>query len=601
MHNLFSFPKLTFFAVIISTLSGCGGSSDGGTSTTISSPSSSSSVLSSDSSSSSSSAVAMGNASIQITDGPDSDFDHVWVTIKAISFHTDADAVWSKTDATWHKTTLPTPVTIDLTQLNNGALSNVLSTMALPVGTYKQIRLFFSGADDALTTSALAINDNESTPQALQWNDQVEYTDSNDNVIESPLEIAYPTQGIQLKGNFEIAANSTLNLAVDFDLEHDVVPFKHGTLTGFTLKPNLHYYDLSHTGAITGKVDTTKLCPIDGRGKPTTKANCAFDLIVKAELISADGKRHYDARATSVNPQTGKFTLYPLQIADINGTALTYDIMVRGRQMDSMIITGITPTAGTTPSTNPTSLQASNLPITVNTSEYRAQFSSALNPLTSGVAIFQQTITSGGLPYEIRWANTDPFTGKLMDKMWLENGPVQVAAYSNGADMTFTPTIPVEGTNGSYLVGTNEIAYYDFVNSLNIVTSSTNTFLPPVPTLSSGIENGSVTLNLTLANISGTYDSGYLVLSRFANIITTQDISANLTSGSSIVLNNIPAGSATNKVPGAYYYGYVVVWSSAHPFKTRKLIPIAQFIDLRSSNAATVTVTLDANNLVEGL
>lgn len=542
----------------------------------------------------SSSAPPTGNLTMQVTDGPGSDFDHVWVTITEIDFHTDADA--TKSDASWQKKPLVKPLTIDLAQLNNGVLSDVLSTVQLPVGTYKQIRLFLVGSEDPLTPSSQAITDAETPAQSLQWNNQVEYTDALGNILEAPLEIAYPTQGIQLNGTFTITANSTLRIAVDFDLEHDVVPFKRGLLTGFTLKPNLHYYDLDQAGAITGQVDTSKLCAVDGRGIPTSVTNCAFNLIVKAELLSLDGKRHYDARATNVNPQTGKFTLYPLLVKDLNGNPLHYDVMIRGRQMETMLITDVTPVLGTTPTVNPTVIQTNALPLTVNTNEYQAQFSTALSPLTGGYAIFQQTLSSDGIPYEIRWANTDPFTGKLWSKLWLENAVVHVAPYNSAADLNFTPTTPIEGSNDAYTVGVNEIAYHDLVNSPTAVTSSGSSFNPPTPTLSSGIQDGTINFELTLAiGNSGiyTYDKGIIVLSRFANIITTKDISADLTGASSAFsLTGIPAGSTALPVRGAYYYSYLMVWDSRFPFKSRKVVPITQMIDLRTTNATTVTATV---------
>ncbi|HET8708471.1 MAG TPA: DUF4382 domain-containing protein, partial [Pseudomonadales bacterium] len=287
MNNSGGYKK-AILATLIASLVGCGGGGGGS-----SSPSSSD-----------------GSISFQVTDGPGSDFDHVWVTIKAIAIHADDNA--AKSDSNWYTSTLPSPVTIDLAQLNNGALSSVLSTISLPAGTYRQIRFYLAGADESLTDSALAIKDTETPAQALQWNDQVEYTDSSGNILESPLEIAYPSQGIQFNGTFTVTAGNTLKLAVDFDLDHDVVPFNHGAVNGFTLRPNLRYFDLAQAGAIVGQVDPASLCPVDGRGVPTTNANCTFDLVVKAELLGSAGLRHYDARATMVNPQTGKFILYPL-------------------------------------------------------------------------------------------------------------------------------------------------------------------------------------------------------------------------------------------------------------------------------------------------
>lgn len=581
MLTVSSVFKKSLLAVLVAALAGCGGG--GG-------------------SSSGSSAPSTGNLSMQVTDGPGSDFDHVWVTIKAIAVHADADAVYGKNgSANWIVTTLASPVTVDLAQLNNGALSSVLSNITLPVGTYHQIRLFMVGADDTLTTSALATTDGETPAQALQWNDQVEYTDDAGSILESPLEVAYPTQGLQLNGTFTITSGSTLQLVVDFDLEHDVVPFKHGNMQGFTLKPNLHYFDLSQAGAIVGQVDKSQLCAVNGRGIPLTTTNCAFNLIAKAELLSSDGSRHFDARATSVNPQTGKFVLFPVPTKDSAGNALTYDVLVRGRQMDTMLVTGVAPASGGTPSSNATVVQTANIPLTINTSEYQAQFSSALDPLTSGHAIFQQTLTSGGVPYEIRWGNTDPFTGKLAKSMWLENGPVLVAPYNNADVLSFTPTTPVEGTNDSYTVGANESVYFDLADATSPVTSSTNLFVPPIPTLKSGISSGTINFNFTLANLARKYDHATLVLSRFANIVTTQDITTEIASGGAVTLGSVPAGSATNKVPGAYYFAYLRVWNSAHPFKSYRMIPVPAMIDLRATDTATVTVSLDGDHPAAGL
>ena len=304
---------------------------------------------------SSASASPTGTVNLAVTDGPGDDYDHVWVTITKVSFHTDPNAVWSATDATWHTTTLPSPVTLDLAALNNGALNNVFSALSLPTGTYKQIRLFLAGFDDPLTSSAQAIKDNETSPLALQWNDQVEYSDAN-GVHESPLEIAYPTQGMQLNGTFNVATGATLNLAVDFDLEHDVVKYLHGSAYNFTMKPNLRYFDLSQSGAITGQLAPSTLCPKLYSGV-TQNAACGYNVVVKAEILSADGSRHYDTRATNVKSD-GSFAIYPLP------SGATYDILIRGRNLQTSLIKGVTVTAGTTVTNGATQLSTVASPIT---------------------------------------------------------------------------------------------------------------------------------------------------------------------------------------------------------------------------------------------
>src|ERR1019366_5399095 len=112
----------------------------------------------------------LGSVNVSLTDGPGSDYDHVWVTVKAISFHTDPNQVWDGSGATWQTTTLAAPVTLDLASLTNGTLSPVVfANMNLPVGGYRQIRLFLAGFDDPQTESASAV-----APSNVTYNDWVE-------------------------------------------------------------------------------------------------------------------------------------------------------------------------------------------------------------------------------------------------------------------------------------------------------------------------------------------------------------------------------------------------------------------------------------------
>jgi hypothetical protein len=542
---------------VTSILAGCGG---GGSSTSATTPT--------------------GVVNVTLTDGPGDDYDHVWITVKAISFHTDSNITWNKSDATWKTTTLATPVTLDMANLTNGALSQVFTGMNLPVGSYKQIRLFLAGFDDALTTSASAAG--------LTYNDQIDYTD-NSVVHHVPLEIAYPVQGIQLNGNFNVTEGSTLNLAVDFDLEHDLVRFKHGTEFHFTMKPNLHYFDLNQSGAITGNIDPAQLCVT------TASSSCAYNLIVKAEILSADGTRHFDTRATTIKPD-GSFTLYPLP------SGASYDVLIRGRNIETMLVKGVVAPAGSTPASGAAVLStaATPIPLTINTSEYFANFSAPLSP-TSGYAIFQQTLPGATeVPYEVRWRNTNPFTGILEGAVAVAYGPMHVASYSSGRALAFSSVIPQEG-NGGYSVVTRglPLAYYDLSSPVVLAVQPTTAtaaapylFTPPLPTLTSNVVAGTVSGNITQTT-HGMYDSGYLVLSRFANIVHTVDISATLAANTGTYSVTLPAGTSGAPVPGAYYYGYLRVWNSAAPKLSTRVFPINGMIDLRNTNAVTgMNVTL---------
>jgi hypothetical protein len=521
----------------------------------------------------------LGTVNVSISDGAADDYDHVWVTIKAISFHTDPDIVWNINNSSWRTTTLAAPVTLDLASLTNGALNQVFSGIQIPVGTYTQIRLFMAGSEDVLTASAQAAG--------LNFNDQVDYTDLSvtPNVVHHvPLELAYPTQGIQLIGSFKVTAANSLNLALDFDLEHDLVTFAHNSENYFTLMPNLSYFDLDQAGAIVGNVNPAQLC------STVVLSTCGYNLVVKAEILSLDGSRHLDTRATRVNAD-GSFSLYPLP----SGT--NYDVLIRGRNIETLLIKGVPAPLDSLPGSGATSLSTSNAPLqlTINNSEYFANFNASLTP-SSGYAVFQQTLPTSGnsyeVPYEVRWGNTNPYNGILQTPLALSSGPLHVASYTAGTTLAFSNITSQEGL-GNYVVASRGLPldYYNTSTSTVNVNNpgSTNTILtpllvyPPSPMLN--VSQGTVTGSIT--QTMGLYNKGYLVLTRFTNIVNTVDISAALNANMGTYSVTLPAGNISTFVPGAYYYAYLRVWNSSQPKATLKIIPLNSMIDLR--NTSTIT------------
>ncbi len=575
VRNALRGASFSITALTLAVVAACGGGSGGG-STTGSAP------------------AATGMVNLALTDGPSEIYKHVWVTVQGVAFHTSPNEVWDPADTSWEVFKLSTPVTIDLATLNNGALNNLFQNLPLAAGTYRQIRLLMVGANQNLTSSAQVIDNHQNPANPLQWNDQVEYENSSGTILEAPLEIAYPTQGFQLIGTFNVSAGSTLNLVVDFDLEHIIVPFYHNGGEAFTMRGSLDYFDLNQSGAITGQIDPTSLCPVGA-----VATTCAYSLIVHAERLNADGTRHYAARSTSVDPTTGQFTLYPVALNDAAGNPLSYDVVIRGINMQTMIVTGVTP-AGSLAS-GATQLQTTAITPTINSNVYTSQFSTPLAPLTSGYAVFQETLPASNavpspVPYEVRWRNTDPFLGDFYQAIPLENAQLLVAPYSGGSALSFTATTPVEG-QGNYSVATNDLAYYNLSSNVVIqapTQGTAETFAPPSPTLMSGVQNGSVTGNLAITNASG-YDTAELVISRFASIINSTNVSSLLANGGSFTVSSLPSGSASNRVPGAYYYGYLRLWKSGSGLPA-KIVMIPGFIDLRQTNSVTgFNVTVNAS------
>jgi len=543
-------------------LSACGGGGGGGASA--------------------SSAAPTGMVNVQVTDAPTSDFDHVWVTIREIRFHT-SNAV-AADDPGWLKYPLATPVSVDLAALNNGSLAPVFDGLTLPVGTYQQIRLVLVSDNAPLSSVAQAAG--------LTYNDQVDWTDTSGSHF-APLEIPAPVQGIGINGTFTVSASAALNLVLDFDVGHDVVRFIHGGNNAYTLKPNLKYFDLSEVGAVTGSVATANLCTSAAAAAPT---NCAYNLVIKAEQLSADGTYHMATRYTTIRAD-GTFTLYPLRVP-AGQASTTVDVLVRGRNMDTVLVRNVPVTAGTSPSSNPTILSSTPLPLTLDT-EYVANASAPLAPTGSWINVYQtvSSISANEVPYEVRYRHVNPFTGIFTDNLPLSTGPLQLGSYVGGGAPTLVANTPVQG-NGGFLVFASAPDYSRTEATsdplLPVAQPAVASFTLPALTVDPTVASAdSISGNVSEA-VAGTYDSGYLVVVRMGTIIQTLPINNLLaTNGGSFTIGNLPGGSAAKSLPGAYYYLYARVWNSANPQGTKKRIDFSGFADLRTGSATGLNVTLN--------
>ena len=192
----------------VMTLQACGGSGSGGGST------------------------PTGTVQLSLTDAP-GEFDHVYITVKDVWFHTSDAADPRAGD--WLKYPLPSPITLDLLSLANGAMQSLWNNIQLPVGNYQQIRLFL--------VPTLTAN----PPVGHQYFNEIVAGSST-----YPLHIPDAAHGIRLAGAFSITAGGTLRLAIDFDAGHDIVEFHEGS--DYVLKPRLNYFDLDDAGAIVGKL-----------------------------------------------------------------------------------------------------------------------------------------------------------------------------------------------------------------------------------------------------------------------------------------------------------------------------------------------------------
>ena len=191
----------------------------------------------------------------------------------------------------------------------------------------------------------------------------------------------------------------------------------------------------------------------------------------------------------------------------------------------------------------------------------------------------------------MRWRNADPFSGTFRNPIPLQGATssLHLAPYNSGNTLVFSPVTPVEGA-GAFTVAENEVAYYALGAGpvmQPVAAGSVQTFVPGVPTLVAGVQSGTVAVDLSFSGIN-VDNNCELVLARFAAIVDTYDCSSLLsnTTPALFSLTGVPAGSAGTPVPGAYYYAYVRLWSTATPKQSRKIVPLPGFIDLRSTNSA---------------
>ncbi|GFE61816.1 DUF4382 domain-containing protein [Geobacter sp. AOG2] len=520
------------------------------------------------------SAAPSGTVSLDVTDAPSLDYTHVYITVTRVGFHTDANADGTSTG--WQTITLAAPVTVDLAQLANGAMyadtnggAALFSNFTLPVGTYRQIRIYLASTEDALTTSAGALG--------LTYNNEVQLTG---DTAHYALRIPTPDGGIRLipESPVVVTDGGNVKLALDFNLNNDVVEVAPNGATEFILKPRLGYFDMNAVGAITGSVSFGNLS--------TSR------IVVKAEQVkdpsdpaNASGTNYRIVRRwTGVDKTTGAFTLYPLPVFG-NATTATYDILVRGRGVQTAIVKGITVHKGATPATGV------NLgTITLNAgNEYTAQLTTAMHPSGAWMS-FYQTVTGDAVPFEVRYRHLNPYTGLLWRSIELSSDPIQVytydaasgsigAATASPANGAFTAVadaadfygrgtaMALAGTAGQAVGMVNAAANAPAVAAPATANSITTIF--DMTRMGQGMGFGmgrgmAGILKPTKGQLFVTH--GGMIIDSLGTLTGDTTVGAAMNAGGGaghpVVMANLPGGSAGQSLPGAFYGVYGLGWGS---------------------------------------
>jgi hypothetical protein len=319
-----------------------------------------------------------GTLRLSLTDAPACGFDHAWVTVEKVRVHRSGSA--SDGDPGWSEVLLPTPMRVDLLELNNGTLLPLGQT-ELPAGTYTQMRLVLS--DNAGTN-----------PPA----NAVQVEGSND---VTPLTTPSGQQsGLKMNVNVEVPAGKVADFAIDFDGCKSFV--RAGNSGKILLKPVLAVIPLlSEAGQrIVGWVDPA----------------IAFSTTSVSAQVEG-----VPVRATPPDP-TGKFTLYPVPLSS---TGVNLVVTAPGRV--NAVMTGVPVSDTTTTVIGNINVRFDPTPSDNSYDAYGTVEVGGNVENTNGVVRALQSHTDGTV-FEAGVANANATTGKYL--MTLPAGAPVFASYA---------------------------------------------------------------------------------------------------------------------------------------------------------------------------
>lgn len=488
-------------------------------------------------------------------------FDNAWVTVRGILFHPYESA--EPEDAGWvgQRFGDNETVTVNLTRLSNGAMQTVFDGVSVPTGRYRQVRLFVEPTRglDNVARSAHA--------SGLRYNNQVDTSSG-----PAPLRIPDAQRGIRLAGDFDVVEGPTLDLAIDFDIGHDVVEIARGSSLGYVLKPLLRYFDLARAGAIVGRIDSAAAAD-----------NAAF-FVFKAEQPDADNTFRVVRRITSIADNTGRFTFYPLAPG-------RYDIVMRGRNRKTVIVRSVNVPAGGSPAVG-----AADLGTITMQAGTDFKVNATVSPTGSWVS-FHQTLPGDPIPFEIRFRHVSPFSSRFPDNLYLSASSLRVGTWTGGSSIALTDTLPLDNaftpTAGAYQA-VAEALLYDRSAQMPLTAADNDTtldfgaLLPSAPAIARTSQGRLVP---SAQGMGLTF--GFMFAVRDGLIVDRIDVSGAMGSiGGNYTFPNLPGGSLqvpfVQGIYGLETLGWSLTLSQAVGYRDQTLLP--PITDLRFGNKSNINI-----------
>ncbi|HET9391532.1 MAG TPA: DUF4382 domain-containing protein [Steroidobacteraceae bacterium] len=382
------------------------------------------------------------------------------------------------------------------------------------------------------------------------------------------------------------ATLTPVSLAINLDGSRDLVPFTFATQTGVLLNPHMSSFGSSTVGAIQGALTLSKLSGI-------TESNGNINIQVTAEALSADGTRHVGVNSAPVKPD-GTFIIYPLSVP--SSSTATYDLVIHGPGISTIVVTGVSVTPGDPSTTTPVSIGTIQ-PLAASSYTVNLRAGSTL-PAGSLVGFYQTLPGSNQVPYLIEERPLDPFNRTFTTDQALAAGKIEVGSFAAGADPAITSFPPTEGT-GTYRVSASAPLFNDGSLTTTVSAPPANTKGPklvsvPSLTIASGGTSRSISVDVSEAS-PGKYNQGEIIVSHDGAIVATAALDATLAQGGkgTIVIAGVPGGSSSGSLDAGIYFLSVRTWNSADPAGTLNRQSFPTPVDLSGGNASGIGISID--------
>lgn len=292
-----------------------------------------------------------GTLQVSMTDAPACGFKEVNVTVSKVRVHRSADA--GENASGWQEIVLNPAKKINLLDLTNGRLEP-LGDVTLPAGRYTQMRLVLAPNNSATPTANSVMLES--------------------GVTEVPIDTPSGIQsGIKLIRGFDVAADTTVGLVLDFDACKSIVTKGNGA---YALKPVIQIIESASSGGIEGYLPT---------GLPNAIVSAQQDgVVVKSTVPDA----------------SGKFNLSPLPA---NSTG--YVVVVAADGTTTAAITGVPVTTGVVTRVSSDTARI-NLPAST-----MQTVSGAVSPAASQALVRATQTYSGGPKVEVAFKSADMVSG----------------------------------------------------------------------------------------------------------------------------------------------------------------------------------------------